>query len=213
MDATAATPPRRKRERSATMLEQIKGLHHVTSLARDAGENNDFFTHKLGLRRVKKTVNFDAPDVYHLYYADEAGTPGTVITYFPFPNAARGRPGTGEVGVTAFSVPEGTLAFWEQRLAEQGVTGLKRSELFGEKRLSFDGPDGDGFALVETRDDDRAPWTGGGVNADEAIRGFHSVSMRLQDGGATAELLKFMNYEEIDKVGSVRRFAVKGDTN
>jgi glyoxalase family protein len=195
------------------MLDQIKGLHHVTSLARDANENNDFFTHKLGLRRVKKTVNFDAPDVYHLYYADEFGTPGSVMTYFPFPDAARGRPGTGEVGITAFSVPEGTLAFWEQRLAGEGVNGLKRSELFGEQRLTFEGPDGDGFALVEARDDNRAPWTNGGVGSDEAIRGFHSVSMRLQDGGATAELLKFMNYEEIDKTGSVRRFAVKGDSN
>ena len=195
------------------MLDQIKGLHHVTSLARDANENNDFFTHKLGLRRVKKTVNFDAPYVYHLYYADEFGTPGSVMTYFPFPDAARGRPGTGEVGITAFSVPEGTLAFWEQRLAGEGVNGLKRSELFGEQRLTFEGPDGDGFALVEARDDNRAPWTNGGVGSDEAIRGFHSVSMRLQDGGATAELLKFMNYEEIDKAGSVRRFAVKGDSN
>lgn len=195
------------------MLDQIKGLHHVTSLARDAKENNDFFTHKLGLRRVKKTVNFDAPDVYHLYYADEFGTPGSVMTYFPFPDAARGRPGTGEVGVTAFSVPEGTLAFWEQRLVSEGIAGLKRSELFGEQRLTFEGPDGDGFALVGTRDDGRAPWTNGGVGGDEAIRGFHSVSMRLQDGGATAELLKFMNYEEIDKAGSVRRFAVKGDSN
>ena len=191
------------------MLDQIKGLHHVTSLARDDKEHNDFFTHKLGLRRIKKTVNFDAPDVYHLYYADEFGTPGSVMTYFPFPDAARGRPGTGEVGVTAFSVPEGTLAFWEQRLVSEGVAGLKRSELFGEQRLAFEGPDGDGFALVETRDDGRAPWNNGGVGIDEAIRGFHSVSMRLQDGGATAELLKFMNYEEIDKSGSVRRFAVK----
>ncbi|TKT75315.1 VOC family protein [Aquamicrobium sp. LC103] len=195
------------------MLDQIKGLHHVTSMARDARENNDFFTHKLGLRRVKKTVNFDAPDVYHLYYADEAGTPGTVMTYFPFPNIARGRPGTGEVGTTVFSVPEGTLGFWEQRLAEQGVTGIERGELFGEKRLAFDGPDGDGFALVEVRDDDRAPWTQGGVAADDAIRGFHSASMRLQDAGATAELLKFMGYEEIDKAGNTVRLAVKGDSN
>ena len=110
-------------------------------------------------------------------------------------------------------MPEGTLAFWEQRLVSEGVAGLKRSELFGEQRLAFEGPDGDGFALVETRDDGRAPWNNGGVGIDEAIRGFHSVSMRLQDGGATAELLKFMNYEEIDKSGSVRRFAVKGDSN
>ncbi|MEO4000670.1 VOC family protein [Mesorhizobium sp. CAU 1732] len=195
------------------MLNQIKGLHHVTSMARDARENNDFFTHKLGLRRVKKTVNFDAPDVYHLYYADELGTPGSVMTYFPFPNIGRGRPGTGEVGTTVFSVPEGTLGFWEERLAGQGVTGLKRSEIFGQKRLAFDGPDGDGFALAEVRNDDRAPWTNGGVGDAEAIRGFHSITMRLQDGGATAELLKFMNYEEIEKSGSVRRFAIKGDGN
>lgn len=195
------------------MLDQIKGLHHVTSLARDANENNAFFTHALGLRRIKKTVNFDAPDVYHLYYADEAGTPGTVMTYFPFPDAARGRPGTGEVGVTAFSVPEGALPFWEERLAAHGVSGLERSTLFGEKRLSFAGPDGDGFALVETRGDGRAPWTGNGVDADVAIRGFHSVSMRLADAGATAELLGFMNHEEIDRAGAVRRFRVKGGGN
>ena len=74
---------------------------------------------KLGLRRVKKTVNFDAPDVYHLYYADEFGTPGSVMTYFPFPNIGKGRPGVGEVGTTVFSVPEGTLGYWKERLAEQ----------------------------------------------------------------------------------------------
>ncbi len=191
------------------MLDQIKGLHHVTSLARDANRNNAFFTRTLGLRRIKKTVNFDAPDVYHLYYADETGTPGTVMTYFPFPNAARGRPGTGEVGTTAFAVPRGALPFWQDRLAAEGVAGLAPSELFGEKRLSFQGPDGDGFALVETADDDRAPWTGNGVGEDVAIRGFHSVSMRLQDGGATAELLRFMNHEEIDGAGAIRRFAVR----
>lgn len=93
------------------MLNQIKGLHHVTSMADDARENNLFFTKSLGLRRVKKTVNFDSPDVYHLYYGDEAGTPGTVMTYFPFPNMPRGRAGTGEVGTTVFSVPEGSLGF------------------------------------------------------------------------------------------------------
>ena len=98
------------------MLNQIKGLHHVTSMARDARANNEFFTGKLGLRRVKKTVNFDAPDVYHLYYADEFGTPGSVMTYFPFPNIGKGRPGVGEVGTTVFSVPEGTLGYWQERL-------------------------------------------------------------------------------------------------
>jgi len=190
------------------MLDQIKGLHHVTAMARDAAENNAFFTRTLGLRRVKKTVNFDAPDVYHLYYANENGTPGTVMTYFPFPHIARGRPGTGEVGTTAFAVPAGALAYWEARLAERGVGGLKRSERFGEMRLDFAGPDGDGLALVEVRDDPRPVWTGGGVPADKGIHGFHSVSMRLQDGGANAELLAFMGYEQKEQAGNVRRFAV-----
>lgn len=192
------------------MLDQIKGLHHVTSMAADARQNNDFFTRKLGLRRVKKTVNFDAPDVYHLYYADEFGTPGSVMTYFPFPNIGRGRHGVGEVGTTAFSVPEGTLGYWKERFAAEGVTGIAEEETFGEKRLAFAGPDGDGFALVEDKADTRAPWVRGGVPADEAIRGFHSVSMRLRDGGATEELLKFMGYEEVDRSGNTRRLAVKG---
>lgn len=195
------------------MLKQIEGLHHVTALARDANQNNTFFTRTLGLRRVKKTVNFDAPDVYHLYYADGRGTPGTVMTYFPFPNAARGRPGVGEAGATAFAVPPGALPFWEERLAAHGVAGLNRAELFGEKRLSFSGPDGDGLALVETYDDRRAPWTGNGVGEDVAIRGFHSVSLRLADAAATAELLGFMNYEDVDSAGAVRRFAVCGADN
>jgi glyoxalase family protein len=189
------------------MLNQIKGLHHVTSLASSARENNAFFTKVLGLRRVKKTVNFDAPDVYHLYYADEVGTPGTVMTYFPFPNAARGRPGVGEVGTTVFTVPKGSLDAWTDRFATFEVEGVKRDARFGENRLLFKGPDGDGFALVEA-EDDRAPWTGNGVSEDIAIRGFHSASMRLRDDGATAELLKFMGYEDAGKDGSVRRFAI-----
>ena len=122
------------------MLDQIKGLHHVTSMASDARRNNDFFTKKLGLRRVKKTVNFDAPDVYHLYYADEIGTPGSVMTYFPFPNIGKGRPGTGEVGTTVYAVPEGTLAYWSKRFADEGVGGLKTETSFGENRLAFTGP-------------------------------------------------------------------------
>ena len=191
------------------MLTQIKGLHHVTSMAADARQNNDFFTHKLGLRRVKKTVNFDAPDVYHLYYADEFGTPGSVMTYFPFPNIGTARQGVGEVGTTVFSVPEGTLAYWQQRFAEQGITGVTPEERFGQKRLKFSGPDGDGFALVEDKNDARAPWLKGAVPGDEAIRGFHSVALRLKDGGATEELLKFMGYEEVDRSGSVLRMALK----
>ncbi|SOH95165.1 glyoxalase family protein [Monaibacterium marinum] len=190
------------------MLNQIKGLHHVTSIAADAAQNNRFFTNTLGLRRVKKTVNFDAPDVYHLYYGDETGAPGSVMTYFPFPNAARGTAGVGEVGTTTFSIPEGALPYWRDRLAGNVAEDTR----FGQQRLLFTAPDGDQFALVEQLGDARAPWAGNGVSADEGIRGFHSATMRLQDGGAMAELLGFMGYETLETEGNVTRFAVADGT-
>ena len=190
------------------MLDQIKGLHHVTSMASDARSNNRFFTDTLGLRRVKTAVNFDAPDVYHLYYGDQSGTPGSVMTYFPFPNIGKGRPGAGEVGTTAFSVPEGSLDYWEKRLAQHKAGGLSRDSRFGSEMLHFEGPDGDSFALVEDAADGRAPWTHGGVGSDEAIRGFHSASLRLRDGGATEELLRFMGYDVVDKAGALTRLSI-----
>ena len=193
-----------------TKLDQIKGLHHVTSMAADASTNNAFFTGALGLRRVKKTVNFDEPSVYHLYYGDAQGAPGSVMTYFPFPHIAQGRPGTGEVGEIVFSAPAGSLPFWTQRLSDLGVSGLKADEAFGEQRLHFAGPDGDGFALVEVKDDARAPWTHGGVDEALALRGFHSASMRLRDDWATEELLKFMGYEAVGAEEGVKRFGMPG---
>ncbi len=192
------------------MLDQIKGLHHVTSMAASASTNNKFFTDTLGLRRVKKTVNFDAPDVYHLYYGDEVGSPGSVMTYFPFPHIARGRQGTGEVGTTLFSVPEGSFGFWTDRLVKAGAEGIKADTAFGENRLHFAGPDGDGFALVEVRDDARKQFVGNGISEDHAIRGFHSASLRLRDEGATAELLKFMGYQQADAQDGVTRLIMPG---
>ncbi len=192
-------------------MKEIKGLHHVTSFAGDPQRNSDFFTKTLGLRRVKKTVNFDAPDVYHLYYGDEAGTPGSVMTYFPFPNIGNAQFGTGEVGATVFSVPDGSIEFWKPHLASHQVANLVEAESFGSKRLNFTGPDSDNFALVEHSGDARTPWTNGGVSNDHAIRGFHSVSMRLQDDGATAELLKFMGYSLRETSSGIKRFAMDGN--
>ncbi|NBN78480.1 ring-cleaving dioxygenase [Microvirga tunisiensis] len=192
------------------MLNQIRGLHHVTSIAGDAAVNNAFFTRTLGLRRVKKTVNFDAPDVYHLYYGDETGSPGTVMTYFPFPGARGGRPGTGEVGTTVFAVPRDAIGYWKERLGRLGVDGLAEDTLLGQKRLHLAGPDGDGFALVEVEDDARQPWTGSDVPADVAIRGFHSTALRLRDGGATGELLRFMGYEASETAEGLTRYRITG---
>jgi glyoxalase family protein len=192
------------------MIKDIKGLHHITSMASDARQNNRFFTDTLGLRRVKKTVNFDDPSVYHLYYGDENGTPGTVMTYFPFPNMMLGRPGVGEVGETQFAIPKGTLSFWKDRFAAQGVGGVETDTVFGANRLRFIGPDGDGFALVETADDNRAAWIGEGVSEDVAIRGFSGARFNLHDTAATAELLGFMGYERAEVEGDVTRFIIPG---
>lgn len=191
------------------MISQIQGLHHVTSMASDAQSNNAFFTKALGLRRVKKTVNFDAPDVYHLYYGNELGEPGTVMTYFPFPMAARGRAGVGEVGVTGFAVPTGSLDYWKDRFEGLQVQGVAEGMRFGQKELRFVGPDGDRFALIETSHDNRAAFVGAGVPEEAAVRGFHSASMRLRDEGTSAELLKFMGYQEVERQDNISRFVIE----
>ena len=161
------------------MIKEITGLHHITSMASNADANNVFFTKTLGLRRVKKTVNFDAPEVYHLYYGDEIGTPGSIMTYFPFAKMSPGKRGAGEVSITEFAVPKDALGFWKERLSALGVSSLMESSFLGEKRLSFDGPDGDGFALVESDLRDRTPWAEADVPEDAGILGFQSYSRKL----------------------------------
>lgn len=192
------------------MIKEIKGLHHVTSMAADAGQIDAFFTETLGLRRVKKTVNFDAPDVYHLYYGDEIGTPGSVMTYFPFGQMPRGKRGTGEVGVTEFAVAKGALPYWKERLGAKRVRGLRDDSFLGEPRLEFSGPDGDSFALVETATRDRTPWTGAGVPEEAGILGFHGARLRLRDAAPTAELLGFMGYQKDQTDGAVTRYRIEG---
>ncbi len=187
------------------MLKEIKGLHHITSMA---NLNNQYFTKLLGLRRIKKTVNFDAADVYHLYYGDEIGTPGTVMTYFPFPNMRQGIAGTGEVGTTTFSVPMGSLPFWENRLSKSIYNDVNQKTVFGENRLEISGPDQESLAFVETNDA-REPWASQDIPEDVAIRGLHSGSLRLQDDGAMRELLKFMNYEFLDEENNTTRFIIE----
>lgn len=192
------------------MIRQIKGLHHVTSMAADANENNAFFTKILGLRRIKKTVNFDAPEVYHLYYGDEIGTPGSVMTTFPFGRMPRGARGVGEVGVTEFAIPKGALGFWRDRLDAMGVSGLVQDTAFGQQRLRFDGPDGDGLALVEDEIRGRKPWTGVDVPENVGILGFRGARFCLRDEGATAELMRYMGYQRLGQDQGITRFVIEG---
>ena len=170
--------------------EQIPGIHHVTAIASDPQRNVDFYTNLLGLRLVKLTVNFDDPGTYHLYYGDEQGQPGTILTFFPWPGARRGRRGTGQVAVTAFSVPAGALDYWEARLKQQGITVGQRQRRFGEESLTFLDPDWMHLELVAHPEADLlSPWESGPVPAAYAIRGFHGVTLWERDPEPTVALL------------------------
>lgn len=186
------------------MIEHITGIHHITAMASDAVANNTFFTQSLGQRRVKKTVNFDAPEVYHLYYADRVGTPGTVMTYFPFPDISRARRGVGEVGHIAYAVPETALAEWARQ-----YRGARRDTLFDEDRLHLTGPDGEAIILVATDNAVGQLWSG---TLDPALapRGFHSASLRVAEAEEMDALLRLMGYVPEGTQGSVTRYRVRG---
>nr|MDP9122312.1 VOC family protein [Acidobacteriota bacterium] len=172
------------------MNAPIEGLHHVTAMASDPQRNVDFYTHVLGLRLVKKTVNFDDPSTYHLYYGNETGTPGTIITFFPRPKARRGIHGAGQATVTGFSVPAGSLGYWSERLPRLGVSVDSRRERFSEEVLTLLDPDGLKLELVAHAEaDERSAWRGGGVPLEHAIRGLGGVSLTEWSLEATAELL------------------------
>jgi glyoxalase family protein len=166
------------------------GIHHVTSIASSARRNLDFYTGTLGLRLVKRTVNFDDPSSYHFYYGDSAGHPGTILTFFAWEGAAPGRLGIGEAQETVFGIPEGSIGYWTQRLVEKGVAHDPPAKRFGETVLAFKDRDGIRLALTGVKGDEtKSAWSGSDVPAEHAIRGFHSVSLLLAEAGPTAEIL------------------------
>ena len=166
------------------------GIHHVTSIAGSARRNLEFYTGTLGLRLVKKTVNFDDPGSYHFYYGDAAGHPGTILTFFPWEGVPPGRLGIGEAQETVFAVPEGSIAYWTQRLVEKGVAHDPPTKRFGATTIAFKDQDGTRLALTGASGVEANPgWSAGGVPAEHAIRGFHSVSLLLAEAGPTAAIL------------------------
>ncbi|MEO5617012.1 MAG: ring-cleaving dioxygenase [Candidatus Eisenbacteria bacterium] len=169
------------------------GLHHVTAMAADPQGNVDFHAGVLGLRLVKRTVNFDDPGTYHLYYGDEQGSPGTLITFFPWPGASRGRLGAGETAATAYRIPPGTAGWWRERLESLRIAVAADAARFGAPVLSFADPDGMRFELIEDAGQDGAePWRGSPVPADLAIRGLHSVTLASRRADVTAAVLTEM---------------------
>jgi glyoxalase family protein len=191
---------------------QQNGIHHVTAITGPARRNVEFYTRMLGLRLVKKTVNFDDPGTYHLYYGDEQGRPGTVLTFFPWEHVAPGRLGVGQTRETLFRVPEGALGYWTHRLIEQGVSHQSLEKRFGETVLPFKDRDGMALALVAVPGaEDEPAWGEGDVPVEHAIRGFHSVGLLLEDAGPTGAILtNVFGFAESAREGSIVRFRAGG---
>ncbi len=166
----------------------IPGLHHVTAITSDAQKNIDFYCGVLGLRLVKLTVNFDDPGSYHLYYGDELGRPGTILTFFAWPGAHRGRIGPPQVTVTAYAVPANAIDYWVGRLKEKGLNP-RTTERFGERVLSFVDPDGMQLEIVGGAEPKGQAWAAGPIPVAEAIRGFHSITISEEGYENTARLL------------------------
>ena len=172
------------------MATHLLGIHHVTAIATDPQRNLDFYTQVLGLRLVKQTVNFDDPGTYHLYFGDETGRPGTILTFFPWPLARRGSRGTGQVTVTSFSVPEDSLGQWSDRFRREGVIAEEPKQRFDEEVLTLLDPDGLKLELVTEKGTASLPfWTGGRLPDTMAVRGFHGVTLTLEGYETTADLL------------------------
>jgi glyoxalase family protein len=197
------------------MENRILGLHHITAIAGDAKRNFDFYTRVLGLRFIKKTVNFDDPHTYHFYFGDEQGSTGTILTFFPWGNEIQqGRRGSGMATEIGYSVPEGSIDFWIKRFEENNVIYNKPAEKFGEKYLTFLDPDGLKLELTEVKTDSRIAWESEEVSAAVATRGFHHITLTLKDREPTGFILtNVFGYQLIKTEGNRYRYATDAVTD
>ena len=171
------------------MENRIVGIHHITAIAGNAKRNHDFYTKTLGLRLVKKTVNFDDPGTYHFYFGDEMGTPGTILTFFPWEGIQKGKQGTGMATDIGYSVPADSLSFWKERFNRHNVPVTAEGKRFGEEFISITDPDGLPLTfIVPSTPDPRKSWKTSEISR-EGIRGFHSISLSLRKMESTARIL------------------------
>ena len=197
------------------MENKVLGLHHITAIAGNAKGNYNFYTKVLGLRFIKKTVNFDDPGTYHFYYGDEVGTPGTVLTFFPWEGISKGKQGTGMATEIGYSVPGNSLGFWTDRLKQNNVKITGSGTKFGEEYLSFEDPDGLPLTLtVPASADQRKPWETTEVTAAVATKGFHSVTLSLLSITETAKILTdIFDYTLAKQEGNRYRFVTQAVGN
>ncbi|WP_313383536.1 ring-cleaving dioxygenase [Chishuiella sp.] len=171
------------------MENRILGLHHITAIAGNANRNLAFYTQVLGVRLVKKTVNFDDPGTYHFYFGNEEGTPGTILTFFPWEGIGKGINGSGLATHIGYSVPKGSLEFWKSRLQHFNIN-VEEGEIFGEKLISFQDPDGLQLQFIESSTvDDRKVWTTDEIKEENALKGFHNVTLTLKNAAPTIKVL------------------------
>jgi glyoxalase family protein len=188
-------------------------IHHVTAIAGDPVKNVSFYTRDLGLRFVKKTVNFDDPSTYHFYYGDETGHPGTILTFFPWTNATAGRRGVGETCQTTFRIPQRSIGYWTERFIEKGIPHQTLEKRFGQSVLPFTDQDGMALALVGVADAENEPgWSNEDIPSEHAIRGLQGVMLLLDSAQKTAAILTdVFDFREVAREGSVIRFAATAD--
>ena len=188
----------------------LGGIHHVTSIAGSPQRNLDFCVGVLGLRLVKVTVNFDLPDTYHLYFGDALGTPGTILTIFPWPRVARRRPGTGQVAVTAFTIPAESVGFWHDRLKRRGVELGGTERRFDDEVIAFADADGLRYELVAVAHPPEVQtWPDGPIPARHAVRGFHGVTIWEADGERTAAVMTdLLGFHSVGEEGGRLRYEV-----
>jgi len=192
-------------------MPQTTGIHHVTAISGEPQRNVDFYAGTLGLRLVKKTVNFDDPETYHLYYGDGGGSPGTIMTFFPWAHAPGGRIGTGQLVVTSFSIPAASLGYWTERLVERGVRFERPRDRFGDTVLTFEDPDRLRIELVATVDP-RPGRAGGPVREEHSVRGFHHVALAVESTESTVRLMtETLGFAQVNETeGRVRLSAGEG---
>ena len=197
------------------MENKVLGIHHITAIAGYAKRNYDFYTKVLGLRFIKKTVNFDDPKTYHFYFGDEVGSPGTILTFFPWEGVPRGKQGAGMPTEIGYSVPEGSLEFWTQRFKEYYVRVTETGTRFGEAYIAFEDPDGLPLTLIIPKTiDNRTPWETDEVKASVATKGFHSITLTLTRVKGTAEILTdIFDYEFTGKEGNRYRYTTNTVAN
>jgi glyoxalase family protein len=189
-------------------MSHITGLHHGTAISADPQVNLDFYSGTLGMRLVKKTVNQDVPDTYHLFYADGEGHPGTDLTFFPWPEMAPGVKGAGLATEVGLAIPSGSVGYWSQRLASSGVSTAREETRFGERSLVFTDPHGLDLALVETADErEFSPWEQGPVPAAHQVRGLHSVRLWLRQLGPTERFFTVLGFSKVGEDAGWHRFS------